>query len=108
MVTRFYSQSQRADHKKYYTIYSTLDIPLNDRNPDDVWNPRPSTDSWHAGAMGANDAQHRRQPSAATYDEKYDPEPSYGVRRFDSDRTLAEPHRPIEGESGSAQYQYRQ
>ncbi|KAG8715670.1 hypothetical protein FRC11_001617 [Ceratobasidium sp. 423] len=106
MVARFYSQSQRADHKKYYSIYSQLDIPLSDRNNDnDAWNPRPSTDSWHAGAaMGANEAQHRRQQSTATYDEKYDPEPSYGVRRVDSDRTLAEPHRPI----GNEQYQYRQ
>ncbi|KAG9094689.1 hypothetical protein FS749_012006 [Ceratobasidium sp. UAMH 11750] len=104
LVTRFYSQSQRADHKKYYTIYSTLDIPLNDRQHDDAWNVRPSTDSWHAGAaMGANDAQyHRRQNSAATYadDEKYDTEPSYGVRRYESDRTLAEPHRAVTEEPG--------
>jgi hypothetical protein len=109
LVTRFYSQSQRADHKKYYSIYSTLDIPLNDRSTDDAWNARASTDSWHAGAaMGANEAQHRRQHSAATYDEKYDTEPSYGVRRLDSDRSLAEPHRPIPDEPGPAQYQYRQ
>jgi hypothetical protein len=97
-VTRFYSQSQRADHKKYYSVYSTLGIPLNERNTDDAWNARPSTDSWHAGAaMGANDAQHRRQNSAATFqdDEKYDQEPSYGVRRFESSRTLAEPHRAV-------------
>ncbi|KAG9086091.1 hypothetical protein FRC06_003281 [Ceratobasidium sp. 370] len=105
LVTRFYSQSQRADHKKYYTIYSTLDIPLSDRqHADDAWNVRPSTDSWHAGAaMGANDAQyHRRQNSAATYadDEKYDSEPSYGVRRYESDRTLAEPHRAVTEEPG--------
>lgn len=100
MVTRFYSQSQRADHKKYYSIYSTLDIPLNERS-DDAWNARPSTDSWHAGAaMGANDAQHRRQNSAATYDEKYDPEASYGVQRFPSERTLAEPHRAVTDDPG--------
>ncbi|KAF8728483.1 long-chain-acyl-CoA dehydrogenase, partial [Rhizoctonia solani] len=107
MVTRFYSQSQRADHKKYYSIYSQIDIPLNDRNNDnDAWNARPSTDSWHAGAaMGANEAQHRRQHSAAAYDEKYDSEPSYGVKRQDSDRYFAEPHRPIGNEQP---YQYRQ
>ncbi|QRW24477.1 hypothetical protein RhiXN_11389 [Rhizoctonia solani] len=107
MVTRFYSQSQRADHKKYYSIYSQIDIPLNDRNNDnDAWNARPSTDSWHAGAaMGANEAQHRRQHSAAAYDEKYDSEPSYGVKRQDSDRSFAEPHRPIGNEQP---YQYRQ
>ncbi|KAF8756079.1 long-chain-acyl-CoA dehydrogenase [Rhizoctonia solani] len=104
---RFYSQSQRADHKKYYSIYSQIDIPLNDRNNDnDAWNARPSTDSWHAGAaMGANEAQHRRQHSAAAYDEKYDSEPSYGVKRQDSDRSFAEPHRPIGNEQP---YQYRQ
>ncbi|KAF8601765.1 hypothetical protein BDV93DRAFT_413209, partial [Ceratobasidium sp. AG-I] len=100
MVTRFYSLSQRADHKKYYTIYSTLDIPLNERS-DDAWNVRPSTDSWHAGAaMGANDAQHRRQNSAATYDEKYDPDATYGVQRFPSERTLAEPHRAVTDDPG--------
>ncbi|KAG8782929.1 hypothetical protein FRC12_020303 [Ceratobasidium sp. 428] len=107
MVTRFYSQSQRADHKKYYTVYSTLDIPLHERQvsaDNDAWNARPSTDSWHAGAaMGANDAQyHRRQNSAATYadDEKYvDAEPAYGVRRV-GERTLAEPHRAVTEDPG--------
>ncbi|QRW05977.1 hypothetical protein RhiLY_11294 [Ceratobasidium sp. AG-Ba] len=106
LVTRFYSQSQRADHKKYYTIYSTLDIPLNDRqnSDNDAWVVRPSTDSWHAGAaMGANDAQyHRRQNSGVSYadDEKYDTtEPAYGVRR-----TLAEPHRAVTEEPGPTPY----
>ncbi|KAG8928055.1 hypothetical protein FRC02_007418 [Tulasnella sp. 418] len=82
LVCHWYSVSQRADHSKYYSIYS-VNAPesegydLGARRPgDDAWDPRPSTDSWSGNAFSGNAAarysDHARQPSDAT-------EKGYGV-----------------------------
>lgn len=53
---RNYAVTQKRDHIKYSSIYSTTGgetMMLNNRsglkngNDDDDWNARPSTDSWH-------------------------------------------------------------
>jgi hypothetical protein len=56
LVLRNYGITQRADHTKYHSIYSTHDgdnnIMLNNvrsgnNGDEEAWNARPSTDSWH-------------------------------------------------------------
>lgn len=87
LVCRWYGASQLADHSKYYSIYSVTapdGIGLGERQQQDAWDPRPSTDSWSgtgggfspAGAGAANPRtqyrDHSRHNSDAT-------ERGYGV-----------------------------
>jgi len=75
LVTRFYKNSQQADHLKYYSIYSASgavdgangdNILLSERTPrpeqGDAWDARPSTDSW-SGAAHQPTSAHYRTPS---------------------------------------------
>ncbi|KAG8803413.1 hypothetical protein FRC17_006181, partial [Serendipita sp. 399] len=96
LVLRNYGVSQRADHIKYHSIYSTHDGDRNDimlnnvrsgnYGDDEPWDARPSTDSWRPRGEHRGEHTYRDESGPSNFlpvqDDKmgaYGEEAGYGV-----------------------------
>ncbi|KAG8992721.1 hypothetical protein FRB94_013471 [Tulasnella sp. JGI-2019a] len=114
LLTQWYSSTQRADHEKYYSVYSVeapQGIPLGERQRiGDAWDPRPSTESWSGGGTRSPGApeepramyrDHQRQLSDITERNYGNAEPPYSDQEPKYGYSDAQPgfqqRRPSEG-----------